>query len=134
MAQTKSVKGKGTSGPLQWTEARRHSFIVSVLRAGTRRWPPKYQTLAEAKVGIKKNKKTGRMAQHFRCASCNHEFSATVVEVDHITPVVGNDGFTSWDDYIERMFVDKEGFQVLCKPCHKKKTLEEKGERDKNRS
>jgi 5-methylcytosine-specific restriction endonuclease McrA len=74
------------------------------------------------------------MAQHFQCAACLSNFPATAVQVDHIIPVVGRDGFSTWDDYIERMFVDKEGFQVLCKLCHKKKTLEEKGERDKNRS
>lgn len=51
--------------------------------------------------------------------------------MDHIIPVVGADGFTTWDDYIERMFVDREGFQVLCKACHKIKTDEEKGERTK---
>lgn len=128
---SKSAKGRDSSGTLQWTEARKHSFIVSVLRAGTRRWPPKYQTLAEAKVGKKINSKTGRLAEHYLCTACCNEFPATGVEVDHIIPVVSSGGFTTWDDYIERMFVDREGFQVLCKACHKIKTLDETNNRRK---
>lgn len=74
------------------------------------------------------------MANHFKCRICKAHFAASSIEVDHIEPVVGPEGFTTWDEYIKRMFVGKEGFQVLCKTCHKKKTLKEKGERDKNRS
>jgi len=113
----------------EWTEARKHSFIVSVLRAGTRRWPPKWQVLEEAKTEKKTNTATGRLAQHYRCQICQIDFPATGIEVDHITPVVGAGGFTTWDDYIEQMFCDKENLQVVCKPCHKVKT---KGERNKN--
>ena len=128
---SKSAKDKTSSGYPQWTEARKHSFIVSVLRAGTRRWPPKYETLVEAKVGKKINSKTGRMAEHYKCRICKATFPATGVEVDHIIPVVSSGGFTTWDEYIERMFVGKEGFQVLCVACHKKKTLDESNSRRK---
>ena len=110
---------------MEWTPARKHAFIVSVLRAGTRRWPPKYQTLAEAKTKKKTNVLSGRMAQHYRCAQCRKDFALSAVEVDHIRPVVSSEGFTTWDDYIERMFVGKEGFQVLCVACHRAKTLNE---------
>lgn len=126
---SKLDNGQENYGNLQWTPARTHSFIVSVLRTGTRRWPPKYQTLEEAKVGKKINVGTGRLANHFRCKLCRKSYPSSNVEVDHITPVVGPEGFSTWDEYIKRMFVGKEGFQVLCKPCHKKKTLKEKGER-----
>lgn len=69
------------------------------------------------------------MAEHYKCKLCKTPHPATGIEVDHITPVVGAEGFTTWDSYIERMFCDKEGFQVLCKPCHQIKTQQEKGER-----
>lgn len=114
---------------MEWTPARKHSFIVSVLRAGTRRWPPKYECLNEAKTKKKINKLTGRLAQHFKCAKCKKEFPASQVSVDHIRPVVGPEGFQSWDEYIENMFCEREGLQVLCVTDHKKKTLKEKGER-----
>ncbi len=113
----------------EWTKARKHAFIVSVLRSGTRRYPPKFETLNEAKTEKKKNSKTGRLAQHFRCAQCSLDFPATAVQVDHIKPVVDpRKGFTTWDTYIKRLFCDKGNFQVLCKPCHKIKTKEEQQE------
>lgn len=52
------------------------------------------------------------------------------VFVDHIEPVVNPEtGFVSWDEYIERLFVEEDGLQVLCKECHDKKTKEEKERR-----
>jgi len=114
----------------EWSPARKKAFIVSVLRSGTRRWPPKYETLNNAKTTKKINKKSGRLAQHYRCNSCNGEFTSTNVEVDHIRPVVDvKTGFTSWDDFIINLYCDVDNLQVLCKPCHKKKTLKEKKEK-----
>lgn len=49
------------------------------------------------------------------------------MQVDHIKPVVDpNTGFTSWDDFIERLYCEKENLQVLCTTCHDRKTLKEK--------
>lgn len=111
----------------EWTEGRIRAFIVSVLRSGTRRWPPKYETLNEAKTEKKINSKTGRMAQHYLCTKCKKEFTSKDVQVDHVEPVVDpKQGFTSWDNYIERLFCPKENLQVLCKTCHSKKSEKEK--------
>ena len=47
--------------------------------------------------------------------------------VDHIDPVVDPKvGFVDWTTYIERMFVEEDGLQILCKECHDKKTRFEK--------
>jgi len=109
-----------------WTPARKKAFIISVLRSGTRRWPPKYETLAAAKTEKKINPKTKRLAQHYRCARCLGEFTSTNVEVDHIQPVVDPEkGFKDWNTFIRRLFCDEKNLQVLCKPCHKIKTKEE---------
>lgn len=117
--------------PKPWTEARWHAFIVSTLRAGTRRYPPKYLTLNDAKTEKKINKKTGRLAQHFLCTRCHEEFPASNIQVDHLSPVVGPEGFTTWDNFITNLFCTKENLQVLCKPCHSEKTQYEKGVRNK---
>jgi 5-methylcytosine-specific restriction endonuclease McrA len=112
-----------------WTEARKHGFIVAVLRAGTRRWPPKYEALNEAKTEKKINEKTKRLAQHYLCAMCENEFTSKDIQVDHIEPVVNpKTGFTSWNDYIPRLFCERSNLQVLCTDCHKTKTKEEKNE------
>ena len=120
----------------KWTEARYRSFITSVLRAGSRKWPPKYETLNEAFVGKKINKASGREAKHYKCAKCKKAFPSSQVQVDHIEPVVSTeDGFKSWDEYIERLFCEKENLQTLCKGCHAKKTLKETNEsKQRNRT
>ena len=112
---------------IEWTEGRIRSFITSTLRAGSRRWPPKYETLNSSRTDKKINVKTGRLAQHYRCAKCKEEFTSKDVEVDHIKPVIDpKKGFVSWDDYIKRLFCTEDNMQTLCKPCHLAKTKLEK--------
>lgn len=114
----------------QWTEARFRSFVISALRAASRRWPVKWTVLKDAFVGKTVNAKTGKLAQHYKCNKCKANFPAADVVVDHINPVVDTmDGFKTWDMYVERMFVEADGLQVLCKPCHTDKTTSERKER-----
>lgn len=115
----------------EWSEARKHAFIVSVLRSGTRRYPPKFETLNEAKTEKRVNSKTGRLAQHYRCAACGEDFPAKDVNVDHIRPVVGSEGFTTWDSFIENLFCEKENLQVLHTECHNLKSAAERKTRKK---
>lgn len=111
----------------KWTEARYRSFVTSTLRAGSRKWPPKYETLNAAKTEKKVNKATGRLAQHYLCAMCEQEYTQKDVQVDHIKPVIDpKKGFVSWDTYIDRMFCEGKNLQVLCKICHAEKTKLEK--------
>jgi hypothetical protein len=115
-----------------WTEGRLKAFVIAVLRSGTRRYPPKYETLKDAYVGQRLNEKTNREGKHYLCALCEGEFPAKEVEVDHIEPVISSKGFTSWDDYIARLFCDKSNLQVVCKSCHKIKSYNEGQERKLN--
>lgn len=115
-----------------WTEGRFRSFVFSQIRAGMRRYPPKFQCLKEAKVGKKLNPASGRQAEHYKCAGCSKDFPQKEVQVDHIKPVVDpRKGFIDWNTYIDRMYCKAENFQVLCKGCHKTKTLAEKARRKK---
>jgi 5-methylcytosine-specific restriction endonuclease McrA len=113
-----------------WTEGRLKSFITSCLRGGFRRFPPKYETLKDAFVDKRLNEKTNRVGSHYKCASCNKVFPTKDVQVDHINPIVDpNEGFISWDIFINNLFCEASNLQVLCKPCHKLKTLTENKER-----
>lgn len=110
-----------------WTEGRIRSFITSTLRGGLRRWPPKWEVLKEAKIGKKINEKSGRLAEHYLCAKCKKVYISKDVQVDHINPVVDiKKGFTTWDEFIKRLYCEKKDLQVLCIKCHKEKTAKER--------
>ncbi len=107
----------------EWTLGRFNSFVTSILRSGSRRWGPKYSTLNAAKTEKKINPASGRLAQHFLCASCLQEHTAKNVQVDHIQPI----GFDkTWDEFINGLFCEADNLQVLCTTCHKIKTQSEK--------
>jgi len=110
-----------------WTDGRFRSFITSAIRSGFRRYPNKYIALKNAFLKRKKNKASGRLAAHYRCAQCKKAFPNKDVQVDHILPVVDPVvGFVNWDTYIQRMYCAVENLQVLCKKCHAVKTKEER--------
>ena len=117
---------------MEWTQGRIRGFITSFIRRGFSRWPPRYECLKDARVGKKINIATGRKAEHFKCALCSNEFLNKDVEVDHIEPVVcPKVGFVDWNTYMERLLVDKDKMQVVCKKCHKEKSKLENQERKK---
>lgn len=117
----------------EWTAARHRAFIISGLRAASRRYPPKFETLNEAKTEKKINEKTGRIAQHYQCKKCKQDFPAKDVQVDHKKPVVDpKTGFVDWNTYVERMFCKKSNFQILCRSCHLEKTKKERSASIKN--
>ena len=112
----------------RWTEARFRGFVTSALRGSFRRWPPKWDVLANACTGVKKNKSTGRQAKHYTCAICKKEFVAKGVQIDHINPIGATD---SWDAFIEALFCEAENLQVACKSCHQQKSRKETKNRTK---
>jgi 5-methylcytosine-specific restriction endonuclease McrA len=110
----------------EWSTGRLKSFITSHLRGAFRRYPPKYEILKEAFVGKKINEKTKRLSAHYLCNKCKKEFPTSEVNVDHINPIVNpEEGFVSWDKFIENLFCSKDNLQILCSKCHDAKTREE---------
>ena len=119
----------------QWTVARMHSFIKGGLRQISYRWPPKHQVKKEAwvKRGVYRcagyKKRWHHVPLSIQQSKYNKKKSNNVF-VDHIDPVIDpKKGFVSWDETISRMFCEKEGLQVLCKDCHKRKTKDERQKR-----
>jgi hypothetical protein len=110
----------------QWTAARFKSFIKSALRAATKRWGPINTVRKEAWVerGVYKCVGHGREAHNVR-RTVDGKMN---IFVDHIEPIVGHDGFKNWDTVIDRMFVEKDKLQLLCKECHNDKSREERKE------
>lgn len=97
-----------------------HEWLTWGLRKLSYRWPPRAEAMRLARIerGL------------YRCNKCTGSFGRKMVRVDHISPIVDPVvGFTTWDDYINRLFCPAEGLQILCKPCHKEKTAAERKQR-----
>jgi 5-methylcytosine-specific restriction endonuclease McrA len=91
----------------------RATFCKGLLRRGSFHWKARNDALVAARVERGK----------YKCASCEDLFGPKEVQIDHIFPVVDpKKGFTTFDDYIERLFCETEGFQILCTSCHDAKT------------
>lgn len=107
-----------------WTKARFFSFVRSALRQAWSRYPPKYQALELASrpyVGPDRRQK-----KEFKCAVCDQWHKRSNVEVDHIYAAGSLREYTDLPAFVERLFTSVDRLRVLCIPCHKTITQEEK--------
>lgn len=102
-----------------WTEARYFGFIRSALRSAFQKWGPKHEAKKQAKVAY----------NTYVCAHCTKWYASKEIEVDHIEPAGSLKTYSDLPGFVERMFCEAEGFQVLCKTCHQVKTNQEREER-----
>lgn len=97
----------------------RKQWIISSIRRMSYRYPPRWQASNRARVarGV------------YECYVCHQHFRKKDTEMDHKNPVVSTKGFINWDEYIERMLPEENGWGRICIPCHEKKTKKENEER-----
>jgi len=90
----------------------KRAFVIATLRRASYRWPARTEAMRLARVerGL------------YKCAMCTKVHTRSNIQLDHILPVISLKGFKTWDEYIDRLLCDPEGFQVLCRPCHDAKT------------
>lgn len=103
---------------------RKRNFVIVGLRKLSFKWPTRYEAIRLARVsrGV------------YRCKKCGVEGKLKDFDVDHVVPVVGKNGFTTFDEYIERLLPDSpSGWQLLCKACHLEKSNKENKRRKKRR-
>jgi 5-methylcytosine-specific restriction endonuclease McrA len=88
---------------------------MSVLRKASRFWAPARECLTKARVarGI------------YKCQLCEELVGNKEIKIDHINPVIPLEGSKSWDETIERLFCEEDGYQAICKKCHDEKTKQE---------
>jgi len=104
----------------RWTKAKFEAFVRNGLRALSYKWPPRYEAkkAAQVKRGV------------YKCIGYkrkSHECTTRQIQLDHIKPVIEvSTGHTTWDKYVNRLFCEEKNFQVLCKPCHKRKTKDDR--------
>jgi hypothetical protein len=112
---------KSRAGGL-WTESRYWAFIRSTLRRAFIRWPANYHARAEARrpyCGTVRNQKW-----EYKCAICEGWFQMKQTQLDHIVPCGSLKSYEDIGGFCQRLFCEKDGLRVLCKPCHVKVTNE----------
>lgn len=118
------AKAKKLLSPKEELHKLRKQKIIPALRRASRWWPPKQENRKKQKAAPGK----------IECESCGDIFPEKEIKSDHITPVVDvKQGFVDWNDYVERMFCDANGFQCLCASCHDSKSAIENELRKKYR-
>ena len=91
-------------------------LIIKALRSLSIRWPARNEALKIARES----------RGNYKCAMCGEIYKKKHMHVDHKDPVVDPAiGWVDYNTYIERLFCDVDGFQVLCKSCHSIKSEQE---------
>ena len=105
-----------------WSTARYFQFLRSALRGAWGRWPAKFQLLKENRRTV-----TGRRHKfEYMCAQCKGWFQQKEIQVDHIIPAGALNCHEDLKGFVARLFVGVDKLQIMCKPCHKVKTKEER--------
>jgi len=105
--------------------------IRGALRRVFSRSPIIREVMWKVRREIPKFNKDGTRAKkdavQYRCGVCGEYVGSTQVAVDHIVPVISvSEGFVDFNTFIERLFCDASNLQVICDPCHNKKTNSER--------
>lgn len=127
--KVKNPKVPRTRNNFTLTESAFWGFIRSTLRNASRWWKPMKQCKDNAKRPYKGTNKLQKW--EYQCSECKEWFMEKAIAVDH---KIEAGTLTCKEDvggFIERLFVEVEGLQILCnkrpdgkESCHKKKTDE----------
>jgi len=120
----RSVKTPKTRNAGSMTESAFWSFIRSALRQKSRWWKPIAQAKQKAKRVYKGPLK--RQKFEYQCANCLQWFPDKKINVDHINPAGTLRCANDLPGFVERLFCEVDGLQVLCSGCHDKKTADER--------
>lgn len=113
----------------EWSTARYFSFLRSGLRSLSRKWPPIYQCLHNARRAYTGTNK--RRKWEYNCKSCGGWFDAKQVAVDHRIPCGELNSHEDLPEFVRKLFCSADELDVLCHTCHDVKTKQEREERKK---
>ena len=104
------------------------TWLIPKLRRLSYQWPPRRQTLLDARVSRGK----------YECAECKRQGKTDLwgpkeISLDHIETIIPLTGWDDWDGVIKRLFCEKDLFQVLCTQHHDEKTEKENLERKEHK-
>ena len=106
------------------TEAGFWAFIRSSLRQRSRFWKP--ILLAKDKVKRKYEGQNKKQKYEYQCNHCKKWYAAKNVNVDHVVPAGELNCAADLPGFVERLFIEEHGLQVLCLSCHDKKSANER--------
>jgi hypothetical protein len=108
------------------TESVFWTFIRSALRQKSIYWKPIRQCKLNSRrpyKGINKQQK-----YEYQCNECKNWYAEKNINVDHICPAGSLNSAQDLPGFVERLFVEIEGLQILCTICHNKKTKKNKND------
>lgn len=112
------------------TEAQFWGWLRSNFRRMSQRWRPIYAKYAENRRAItaEDRRKWGNRVKYVhQCEGCKAWYPRTHIAVDHIIPCGSLRSYAEAAQFLERLLVEREGLQLLCKDkCHSEKTAEER--------
>lgn len=132
MKKTRKIKKKKvtknrvarTRGAGTLTESAFWAMIRSALREKSRWWKPVSVCRNNARRKYQGDNK--RQRWEYQCNKCKKWFPHKNVNVDHITPVGTLKCKEDLPGFVDRLFVEVEGLQVLCNKDHDEKTKSER--------
>lgn len=119
--KTTTVKTRA-SGTM--TEAAFWSFIRSGLRQKSRWWKPLSDCKLQGKTVYQGPNKKQKF--QYQCNECKGWFAEKNIEIDHIIPAGSLNCKEDLPGFVERLFCEVDGLQILCSSCHDVKTKQEK--------
>jgi hypothetical protein len=121
MSKRKLLDRPYCSGTL--TEAGFFGLIRSALRRLSIRWKPRTEYLNSVR---RPKANGGRSKFEYPCELCKKWFIRAAIEVDHRIPCGSLRSYEDIGPFVQRLLCEKDGFRILCKPCHLAHTIAEK--------
>lgn len=106
------------------TESGFWGMIRSTLRQKSRWWKPIYECKLKNKRPYKGPNK--RQKFEYQCNQCKKWFPEKQINVDHIIPAGSLTCANDLPGFVERLFTEINGLQILCSNCHDAKTKKER--------
>ncbi|MBC7088698.1 MAG: HNH endonuclease [Tissierellales bacterium] len=106
------------------TESQFWGGIRAALREKSRYWKPISNVRRKARRAYHGPLK--RRKWEYQCNICKQYFDINQTEVDHIIPAGRLACADDLPGFVERLFIEEDGLQLVCKGCHEKKTKAER--------
>ena len=117
------IKVVGVKLPMDKQTKRYWSFLRNGLRRMSLKYPTRFDILKNARRPYRGANK--RQKWKYKCNGCKKWFKATEIQVDHIKPCGELTDPKHIKGFVLTLFCEEKNLQILCKPCHVRKTAGE---------